>query len=202
LDDRQSTVTSLAGQHDIKGYDIDNLEEAKIDEFQNRLTSEAQKRRRILTELVEAGAKEADEKRTKIGSMESDQRTNNALRQDIRIQLQNSERRINELATRIANARSSESEVTTLKQSIADMEKKRQALVDETKQDNLTEKARQKGQAIKEQESRRDQLHAELGTLNRQADTRAKLAIKRADVTKGETSIQNLSVLRFTVGSS
>ena len=141
---------------------------------------------------MESGSKDADEKRTKIGSMESDQRTNNALRSDIRTQLQNSDRRINDLANRIANARSSESEVTTLKQSITDMEKKRQALVDESKQNDLAEKSRLKSQAIKEQENRRDQLHAELGTLNRQADTRAKLAIKRADVSKGETHIANL----------
>lgn len=192
LDDRQSTVTSLAGQHDIKGYDIDNLEEAKVDEFQSRLSSEAQKRRRALAELVEAGSKAADEFRSKIGSMESDQRTNNALRQDMRTQIQASDKRINDLATRIANARSSEAEVANLKQSISDSEKKRQTLVDESKREDLGEQLRLKGQAVKEAEGKRDQLHAELASLNRQADTRAKLAIKRAEVTKGETSIKNM----------
>lgn len=185
-------MTSLAGQHDIKGYDVDNLEEAQIDDFQTRLTSEAQKRRRALAELVDAGTKAADEVRTKIGSMESDQRTNNALRQDICTQLQASDKRISDLATKISNARSSEAEVATLKQSIGDIEKNRSNLAEENKRENFGEKLRLKNQSVKEAEGKRDQLHAELASLNRQADTRAKLAIKRAEVSKGETSIRNM----------
>lgn len=51
LDDRQSKVTSLASQHDIRGFDINPLEEHQIQDFGIRLHEEVEKKRNILTEL-------------------------------------------------------------------------------------------------------------------------------------------------------
>lgn len=45
---------------------------------------------------------------------------------------------------------------------------------------------REKGQAIVSTDAQREALHAELSGLNRQADTRAKLAIKKADKAKAD----------------
>ena len=142
----------------------------------------------------ESGAKTIDQKRTAIGNLEAEQRTSSAIKQDIRNQIQRIDRRIEDLNDQINNARNSEGEVLTLKQAIQDCEQKRQKLSDEIREANTDTKIRERNRSIKEAESQRDQLHAELGGLNRQADTRAKLAIKRADVSKGEMAVRNMCV--------
>jgi hypothetical protein len=51
LDARQTAVTSLAQEYDIRGYDIDNLEDGKIDEFEARLSGDMQKKKRDYADL-------------------------------------------------------------------------------------------------------------------------------------------------------
>lgn len=51
MDDRQSIVSSLASQHDIKGFDVIPLEEEQIDDFERRLTNQLQNRKREYDEI-------------------------------------------------------------------------------------------------------------------------------------------------------
>lgn len=56
----------------------------------------------------------------------------------------------------------------------------------------IDETVNEKRRELKQLEAKRDELHTEISGLNTQADTRAKLALKRSDATKKEEILQNM----------
>lgn len=133
-----------------------------------------------------------DDKRAAISTIETEQKSHRALRNDVRDQQDRLSRRIGELSLTIDNARDAESLVVSHKQTIQEARGKLEAITREKA--GLDFDAKQKSQTaeMKRLEDQRDNLHTELASLNKQADTRAKLALKRSELSKREEVIANL----------
>jgi DNA repair protein RAD50 len=78
---------------------------------------------------------------------------------------------------------------TEIKYNASDIEEKTKKL-DKLKADADEAKYAEKGRDIKACEEQREELNTELRTLSLQADSRAKLELKRADVSKKRDDIK------------
>lgn len=96
------------------------------------------------------------------------------------------------MLVQIDNSRSGESDVLAHKQKIQDAERRLASATEDLKAAAIDETVNEKRRELKQLEAKRDDLHTEISGLNTQADTRAKLALKRSDATKKEEILQNM----------
>lgn len=75
-----------------------------------------------------------------------------------------------------------DAQVQLAENQIADLEEKRSKLEEDLREAKYDEQIREKSVAIRQKESDRDRANGELSALNRQADSRAQLTIKRNDL--------------------
>lgn len=139
-----------------------------------------------------AGKRDEDEKRTKISAAEAEQKSNQTVRRGLKEQQQRVDQRIDSLTVQIENARSSEGDVKNLTVTKQDAENRLKSITQELKGSNFDEVIKSKRDEVRRLEGQRDELHSELSGLNRQADTRAKLAIRRSELEKKEQAVNNL----------
>lgn len=133
-----------------------------------------------------------EEKRSAISVVQSEQQSNRAIRADIKKQQDRIKGEIDEVIVQIDNSRSGESEMLVHKQKIQEAESRLSAASEELKKAAIDETVAAKNRELRQLEAKRDELHSEISGLNTQADTRAKLALKRSDATKREEILQNM----------
>lgn len=86
-------------------------------------------------------------------------------------------------------------EIELLQGKIAEAKEQRGKLEQDIRDAKYDEQLRDKNVTIRQKEADKDKLSEELSSLNRQADSRAKLAIKRGEVTSKEGQVAASSVL-------
>lgn len=113
-------------------------------------------------------------------------------RDELKRDLTRLDQRIDECTLKADNARSAKHDVQSLKTAIQEIAERRSKILDDLKAQDVDRHIQdgQKRQRILE--SNRDGLHSELTSLNRQSDTRAKLALKRTDVAKKDETVNTL----------
>jgi DNA repair protein RAD50 len=74
-------------------------------------------------------------------------------------------------------------EIEMLEQKIAEAEDQRARLQNDIRDAKYDEQMREKTLAIRHKEAEKDKVQAELSALNRQADSRAQLSIKKGELT-------------------
>lgn len=75
-----------------------------------------------------------------------------------------------------------DADISVLANDIEASEQRRDRLDEEIRNANYDVQMRERGSAIRQKELEKDKINAELSALNRQADTRAQLSIKRSEV--------------------
>ena len=140
----------------------------------------------------DAGKRISDEQRGVISTLEHEQRSMMRSRDELKRDLTRLDQRIDECTLKADNARSAEHDVQSLKTAIQEIAERRSKILDDLKAQDVDRHIQdgQKRQRILE--SNRDGLHSELTSLNRQSDTRAKLALKRIDVAKKDETVNTL----------
>ena len=140
----------------------------------------------------DAGKRISDEQRGVISTLEHEQRSMMRSRDELKRDLTRLDQRIDECTLKADNARSAKHDVQSLKTAIQEIAERRSKILDDLKAQDVDRHIQdgQKRQRILE--SNRDGLHSELTSLNRQSDTRAKLALKRTDVAKKDETVNTL----------
>ena len=85
-------------------------------------------------------------------------------------------------------------EIEMLEQKIAEAEDQRTRLQNDIRDAKYDEQVREKTLAIRHKEAEKDKVQAELSALNRQADSRAQLSIKKSELTAKSNQIVASSV--------
>jgi DNA repair protein RAD50 len=84
----------------------------------------------------------------------------------------------------------SESDIEAAERKLDDQRTQLETLNAHFRTASYDQNLREKAQNIVSLEAQREALHAELSGLNRQSDTRAKLSVKRSDLTKADKAIE------------
>jgi DNA repair protein RAD50 len=85
-------------------------------------------------------------------------------------------------------------EIDLLQSKIAEAEEQKARLEQDIRDAKYDEQIRDKTAVIRQKEAERDQISSELSALNRQADSRAQLAIKRGELGSKSGQVQASSV--------
>lgn len=128
--------------------------------------------------------------------MTAEQQSGRTIRADIKKQQDRVKSEIDEVTVQIDNSRSGESDILVHKQKIQEAEARLASATEELKKAAIDETVASKNRELRQLEAKRDELHMEISSLNTQADTRAKLALKRSDAVKKEEILQNMWVIR------
>lgn len=75
-----------------------------------------------------------------------------------------------------------DADISVLANDIEASEQRRDRLDEEIQEAKYDQQMRERGTAIRQKEVEKDKINAELSALNRQADTRAQLSIKRTEI--------------------
>lgn len=100
--------------------------------------------------------------------------------------------KVRSLVYQIENIKVSEADITHQSDDLTTKQQSLLKLKEQNDNCNHDQKIQTKQQDMRNLERSRDELHAELVRLNRESDTRAKLSLKRADITKRQQGIEAL----------
>lgn len=190
LEERQDVIASICSKHGIAGFE--RIEETRVVEFLNVLR-DSQKRAVAKLERIKRGGKKLEEeKQAEIFELKSDVASKRQQKQAISNRVDDIRSKSRNVVHQIEGIKVSEADIKILHDTL----KTRRESLSDIKQELLTadhdREVRVKQEDIGKLEASRDELHAELMTLNRQSDKRAKLALKRTDVEKKKQVITAL----------
>ncbi|GAA5916492.1 hypothetical protein JCM6882_001738 [Rhodosporidiobolus microsporus] len=191
LEARKTLIRDLSEKHSIPGYDHE-LSDAEMAMFEEKMEEaiEAQQKRieKIKNEARVTENKYQDEIQALKSARAADERAKASLAAQISSannRILSISRQLDATTTTVADITYSES---LLSEDIANRKKVEEMLAKSDHQKQLAERSRES----KDLEERREALHHELAGLNAQANTRAKLQLRRAERKRKEEALQSL----------
>lgn len=136
--------------------------------------------------------KQEGERQNKIQQLKSDQAADDRARRSTLDQIRAANTRIASLARTIESKTISEADITYQESTLAEDKRHKAELEASIKTADYPAVYRVKGKELKEEEEKREGLHAELGRLNAQANVRARLQLRKSEKTKKDESIDTL----------
>ncbi|GJN94490.1 hypothetical protein Rhopal_007572-T1 [Rhodotorula paludigena] len=188
---RKTLIRELAQNHGIPGYDHE-LSEREMKEFEEKLDeasiAQANKIDKIKNEARAAESKYQDEIQALKSAKAADERAKANLAEQIRAanaRIANISRQLDATTTTVAD-------ITYQESLLAEEKERLKKTEDNLKAANHVQQLRDKGREAKDLEERRDALHTELAGLNAQANTRAKLQLRRTEKTRKDEAVASL----------
>lgn len=83
-----------------------------------------------------------------------------------------------------------DADISVLENDVSSLETRRETLEQEVQEARYDEQLRERRSAVGEKEAMREKLNGELTALNRQADTRAQLSIKRSELESKNAQVE------------
>ncbi|KAF9643243.1 hypothetical protein BDM02DRAFT_1548809 [Thelephora ganbajun] len=194
IEERETLIRSIGTKHHLKGYDHSPLEKEKVVEFISRL-GDLQRRQNAETERLQT------ESRTRMDEYNVMARKLNSELEALKQQKSTMKNQIATLRSKITSAEFSLDQTSSLTTDIrtlqGDIEEKKRRLDkvrQEIKDANYDEKIAEKSSKARALEDQREDLNGEIRTLSLQADSRARLDIKRAEMRSKKNEAQNMWV--------
>ncbi|KAK4330749.1 DNA repair protein RAD50 [Rhodotorula toruloides] len=191
LEARKSLIRELSEKHEIPGYDHE-LNEREMQEFEEKMedviVSQQRKIEKIKSEARATENKYQDEIQALKSARAADERAKASIADQIRAadtRIANISRQLDATTTTVADIMYQES-------LLAEEKERRQKVEDQIKTANYTQQLRDKAREAKDLEERRDALHNELAGLNAQANTRARLQLRRTERKRKDEAIASL----------
>ncbi|OAV99978.1 hypothetical protein PTTG_01420 [Puccinia triticina 1-1 BBBD Race 1] len=198
LEERQKIIIAVSSTHNIAEFRPQTMEESRVTEFSNLLRDRQKVVVAKLQSAKAAGKKTEEAKQTEIYDLKSQKASAQQQKQATSDRISETRGKARSLDDQIEGIKVTEVDI---KYQTAELEAKQESLTKLNEQNaNIAhdQKIKVKQEVIKQLEEKREKLHTELVGLNRESDTRAKLALKRADVTKKQQGIEVLIETRGT----
>ncbi|GFZ50594.1 Hydrolase acting on acid anhydrides [Saitozyma sp. JCM 24511] len=180
--ERESAIREVAKTHNFAGYDYSPLEDAKIVEFVDKLHDLVRRAEADLRKLQADGARRERELQSELDRLAGSKTTAVATKKSKQEQIGKLNDKIRAAESTFDTVSSLDAEIEMLEANIARTEEQQAQLEAEIRELRFDEKIREKAVEIRQKEAERDKISAELSALNRQADSRAQLAIKRNEM--------------------
>lgn len=192
ITEREELIRDISDKYNIKGYSHSPLEREKVNEFISRLT-DLQRRQRADYEKFQAEARARNDEYNR------QSRQLHTEVESLKLQQSNARDQIKERQASIAMAESSlvtmqglASELRTLVGDIGEKKSRLEKIKGEIKSANFDERLSERVSKARTMEDKRDSLNAELRSLSLQADSRARLDLKRAEMKSKKSEIKNI----------
>ncbi|KAJ3509992.1 hypothetical protein NLJ89_g4921 [Agrocybe chaxingu] len=187
ISSREQAIHEIGDTFGIKGFNYSPLERDKVIEFLTRLDDVQQKRRSELEKLQSELRSENEAYQNKLRVLDKELERRNMQKQNIKSQIAERQQKIHSAERQLEDL---EDVPVSLRNTRAEMEEKKDRLqklkssIAAAKYDTRLAEFGRKARGLEEQ---RDELNIELQSLTSQAEYRARLDLKRAEV-KNKTS--------------
>ncbi|KAH7885017.1 ALG6, ALG8 glycosyltransferase family-domain-containing protein [Phlebopus sp. FC_14] len=192
ISEREELIRDISDKHNIKGYSHSPLEREKVTEFISRL-GDLQRRQRAEYEKLQG------ESRAKNDEYNKKSRQLHTELESLKMQRGGARDQIKEKQTAISRAESSvemmqglASELRTLAGDIEEKKLRLEKIKGDIKAANFDERLSERAAKARSMEDKRDTLNTELRGLSLQADARARLDLKRAEMKSKKTEVKNI----------
>nr|XP_031864453.1 uncharacterized protein CI109_000367 [Kwoniella shandongensis]KAA5531525.1 hypothetical protein CI109_000367 [Kwoniella shandongensis] len=180
--ERESAIREVAKTHNFAGYDYSPLEDHKIAEFVEKMHDLVRKAENDLKKLQAANARKERELQAELDRLSTGKASALATKRSKQDQIAklNDKTRLSE--STFDSVSNVDVEIELLQDKITEAEKDKARLDSDLREAKYDEHIREKGLLIRQKEAERDKINSELSALNRQADSRAQLTIKRNEL--------------------
>ncbi|BEJ06595.1 hypothetical protein CcaverHIS641_0311170 [Cutaneotrichosporon cavernicola] len=192
-----STQGELRTNRKASGYSLTSLEDAKVMDFVDRLQEMVRKAEADLKRLQTEGLRKERELQSELDDLANKKTTALATKSSKEDQIRQLQTRIRNMEQSFDSFSSVDADISVLENDVSSLETRRETLEQEVQEARYDEQLRERRSAVGQKEAAREKLNGELTALNRQADTRAQLSIKRSELeskkAQVEASVQNHS---------
>ncbi|EJT49074.1 hypothetical protein A1Q1_01723 [Trichosporon asahii var. asahii CBS 2479] len=178
--EREAAVRNLAKQHNFSGFDYSPLEDTKVADFIEKLQELVRKAESDLKRIQMDGVRKERELQAELDHLSSVKTAAVTTKQSKLDQILSS--RIHHMEATFDSVSSVDADISVLANDLEASEQRRDRLDEEIRNAKYDDQMRERGAAIRQKELEKDKINAELSALNRQADTRAQLSIKRTEI--------------------
>ncbi|EKC98002.1 hypothetical protein A1Q2_07799 [Trichosporon asahii var. asahii CBS 8904] len=178
--EREAVVRNLAKQHNFSGFDYSPLEDTKVADFIEKLQELVRKAESDLKRIQMDGVRKERELQAELDHLSSAKTAAVTTKQSKLDQILSS--RIHHMEATFDSVSSVDADISVLANDLEASEQRRDRLDEEIRNAKYDDQMRERGAAIRQKELEKDKINAELSALNRQADTRAQLSIKRTEI--------------------
>lgn len=189
---REEQVRQLSVELSIRGYDVEGLSDDQIAEFTRRLTDTVRQAEDELSKTKSKNGEQESELSNKLQDLKAQKSGQLASREglartskQLKEKMKNAEEDIDRLGV-------PDTDIVIARETVEENIKKVERLRKEIESANFDVEIRKKDAEIKDLDSRRDDLTMDLNALNRHADYRAKLDMKKKDSEQKTKAIRAL----------
>ncbi|GAA5991630.1 hypothetical protein JCM5350_007782 [Sporobolomyces pararoseus] len=192
LEARKVLVRDLSEKHNIPGFNRELLSEDDMNQFEERLeeciSAQQGKIEKIKSEARATESKFQDE----IQALKSARAADDRAKRTIGEQIRQASSRIASLSRQLDSTTATVADITFAESALKDDLERKKATEDALNKADYSGQLSQRAQEQKQLEETREALHSELASLNAQADTRAKLQLRRTERARKEEAVQSL----------
>lgn len=191
---REELIHEMSTRLSIKGYDVEGLSDDQIRQFSDRVEDDLKKMRKDLDAIREKGQREENDKSTHYQDLRSTLRAKEGSRDSQAEGLKRIKARTKGVQNEMDDMSITSLDVETAEKMLADLLAQGEAMTSAQAKVNYDGKIREKNDEIRKKDEQREDLTSELNTLNRQADFRAKLDMKRRSAEQKQAEADGLMV--------
>ncbi|POY72024.1 DNA repair protein RAD50 [Rhodotorula taiwanensis] len=191
LEARKTLIRELSEKHEIPGYDHD-LSDHEMQAFEEKLEDTIHAQQKKL-EKIKNDARSAEGKlQDRIQDLKSKRAADERAKENIAAQIRAAQARIASVSRQLDATSATVADISLIKSDLDEARDRKKKIEDQVKTSNFTQQLRDKAREGKELEEQRDALHAGLAGLNTQANTRAKLQLRRYEKKRKEEAMHSL----------
>ncbi|KAF7987104.1 hypothetical protein HWV62_291 [Athelia sp. TMB] len=191
VQDREKLISEISRKHSMKGYDHTPLEREKVVEFLARLNELQRKQRAEYEKLQTESRTKTEEHNTKFRGMQTALDSLKIQRQNNREQAAMTQKKISTDESKLDEAETLTSDLRTLVVEMEDNQTRLDKIKHDFENSGYEAKLVEKASRTRALEDQRNALTAEIRVLSLQADSRARLDLKRAEVKTKSADITN-----------
>ncbi|KAF9013278.1 hypothetical protein BDQ17DRAFT_1386857 [Cyathus striatus] len=189
--ERESMIREIGEKHGIKGYNISPLDRNKVIEFMSRLGDVQRKQRTELENLQNELRAKTEEYNRKARQLDSEIEGHRHQKKNFREQITERHISIKNAERRLEEQQGLPAEQLTLQSDIEEKKARMEKIRADVASMNYDSKLSEKSERSRSLEEKREGLNNEMRILNLQADSRAKLELKREEMKSKSIEIQN-----------
>ncbi|KAH0832358.1 P-loop containing nucleoside triphosphate hydrolase protein [Lanmaoa asiatica] len=191
LIEREELIREISEKHNIKGYSHSPLEREKVNEFIYRLGDLQRKQLSEYEKLQREIRAKNDEFNRKSRQLHTELESLKMQRGNTREQIREKQEAVSKAEVAVETMQGLASELRTLSGDIEEKNLRLEKVKRDIKEANFEERLSIRASRAREMEDKRDILNAELRGLSLQADTRARLDLKRSEVRSRTLEVKN-----------
>ncbi|OCF37294.1 DNA repair protein RAD50 [Kwoniella heveanensis BCC8398] len=189
--ERETAIREVAKNHNFAGYDYSPLEDHKVMEFVEKMHELVRKAENDLKKLQADNARKERELQNELDRLSTTKAAALATKKSKQDQIAKLNEKIRLSESTFDSVSNLDVEIGILQDKLTENEEQKSRLEAEIRDARYDEQIREKGMLVRQKEAERDKINSELSALNRQADSRAQLTIKRHEAGAKSAQVEN-----------